>query len=185
MRITVVNRGPEAAPLHVLPTSGSATPGRGAATRRKPALAGAAADGDWSRIAAEHAIGTARAGCSATARRELLFTENETNTGGSSASTTARRYVKDGINDYVVHGARDAVNPEQIGTKAAAHYALEHRPRGDIALRCGCALHRASGPPAARRRDFDAIVRRAATAEADEFYATVHPADADRRRAAA
>ena len=43
---------------------------------------------------------------------------------GSSAGRIARPYVKDGINDYVVHGHKDAVNPQQTGTKAAAHYHL-------------------------------------------------------------
>ena len=53
----------------------------------------------------------------------LLFTENETNherlfPGQKNESP----YVKDGINDCVVQGNQSAVNPEQQGTKVAAHY---------------------------------------------------------------
>ena len=42
-------------------------------------------------------------------------------------------YVKDGINDYIVHGAKDAVNPEQDGTKVAAHYQMKLGP-GETAV---------------------------------------------------
>ena len=55
---------------------------------------------------------------------ELLFTENETNARRLFGVENRTPYVKDGINDYVVHGAEDAVNPEHTGTKAAAHYQL-------------------------------------------------------------
>ena len=45
-------------------------------------------------------------------------------TSGSSAKPNATPYVKDAINNYVVGGKHEAVNPENIGTKAAAHYQL-------------------------------------------------------------
>ena len=48
----------------------------------------------------------------------LLFTENDT--GGN-----ANPYVKDGINNYVVYGQKEAVNPEKKGTKASFHYQLK------------------------------------------------------------
>ncbi len=54
----------------------------------------------------------------------LLFTENETNTQRLFNTPNATPYVKDGINDYVVHGQAGAVNPDQQGTKVAPHYAL-------------------------------------------------------------
>ena len=53
---------------------------------------------------------------------ELLFTENETNHQRLYGVENRTPYVKDGIDDYIVHGAREAVNPERTGTKAAAHY---------------------------------------------------------------
>src|SRR5262249_3662376 len=55
---------------------------------------------------------------------ELLFTENETNAKRLFGSENRALYVKDGIDDYVVHGNRDAVNPDKFGTKAAALYNL-------------------------------------------------------------
>ena len=55
---------------------------------------------------------------------EWLFTENETNTERLGGGPNATPYVKDGINNYVVHGHRQAVNPGNTGTKAAAHYAI-------------------------------------------------------------
>ena len=54
----------------------------------------------------------------------LLFTENETNTQRIFGVANRTPYVKDSINNYVVHGQAEAVNPEQTGTKAAAHYRL-------------------------------------------------------------
>ena len=58
----------------------------------------------------------------------LLFTENETNTQRIFGVPNRTPYVKDSINNYVVHGQEDAVNPEQTGTKAAAHYRLTVDP---------------------------------------------------------
>jgi hypothetical protein len=55
---------------------------------------------------------------------ELLFTENETNSERVFGVPNASAYVKDGINDYIVQGRKEAVNPEYLGTKAAAHYLL-------------------------------------------------------------
>jgi hypothetical protein len=51
----------------------------------------------------------------------LLFTENETNNERCFGGVNASRYVKDGIHDCIIHGRADAVNPEGVGTKAAAH----------------------------------------------------------------
>ena len=53
---------------------------------------------------------------------EFLFTENETNNSKLFNAENDSPYVKDGINDYIVHGVKTAVNPEATGTKAAAHY---------------------------------------------------------------
>ena len=71
----------------------------------------------------------------------LLFTENETNTQRIFGVPNRTPYVKDGINNYVVQGQQDAVNPEKTGTKAAPHYRLTVGPG-----------ERAGGSPAAHRR---------------------------------
>jgi Glycosyl hydrolase family 63 C-terminal domain len=66
---------------------------------------------------------------------ELLFTENETNAKKLFGSENRTPYVKDGINDYVVHRNRDAVNPEKSGTKAAALYNLRIAPGASVTVR--------------------------------------------------
>ena len=55
----------------------------------------------------------------------LLFTENETNNERIFGTPNTSPYVKDAINDYIVAGRQDAVNPNQTGTKAAAHYQVD------------------------------------------------------------
>ena len=129
----------------------------------------------------------ASATSTARATPPLLFTENETNTQRIFGVPNRTPYVKDGINDYVVHGQQDAVNPEQTGTKAAAHYRLTVEP-GRVARRSACAcptsrrrLARATAAAGPFGGDFDEVLRRAAQ-EADEFYAAVIPPSLERRR---
>src|SRR5262249_33858921 len=66
---------------------------------------------------------------------ELLFTENETNARRLFGTENRTAYVKDGINDYVVHGNREAVNPDKTGTKASALYRLRIAPDATVTLR--------------------------------------------------
>jgi len=66
---------------------------------------------------------------------ELLFTENETNAQRLFGSANPSPFVKDGINDYVVKGSRDAVNPAKTGTKAAALYRLRIAAGGSTTIR--------------------------------------------------
>lgn len=56
--------------------------------------------------------------------KALLFTENETNAQRLFGTENASLYVKDGINDFIIHGAQSAINSKQQGTKVAAHYTL-------------------------------------------------------------
>ncbi len=67
---------------------------------------------------------------------ELLFTENDTNNERVFNSPNRSPYVKDGINDFIVHGRREAVNPNKTGTKAAAHYPLT--VAAGARRSCGC-----------------------------------------------
>ena len=66
---------------------------------------------------------------------ELLFTENETNYQRLYGSENPSPYVKDGINDYVVQGVDSAVNPEAVGTKAAALYRKMVQPGETVSVR--------------------------------------------------
>ena len=68
---------------------------------------------------------------------EMLFTENETNFKRLFGLPNATPYVKDSFHEYLMHGAQDAVNPAQTGTKCAAHYRFELRRA--LPRRSGCA----------------------------------------------
>ncbi len=129
VQITVCNRGPEPATLHVLPTvwfrNVWSSAGRAPQARLQQVAAGAAG----SVIAVSHPDLGERFLYSDGAA-ELLFTENETNTQRIVRVPNRTPYVKDGINDYIVHGRRNAVNPDRQGTKASAHYLAHRRGRG-------------------------------------------------------
>src|SRR5262249_38925796 len=112
---------------------------------------------------------------------ELLFSENETNSKRLFGVENSTPYVKDGINEYVVRGVSDAVNPAQTGTKAAAVYRLHMEPGASATLRLRLtdqrpAVVRASAPAVvvAGQKPFGKAfeeVFAARLAEADEFYA--------------
>ena len=127
VKITAVNRGPEAAELHFLPTlwfrnDWSAWIAESNRAAEKPSLRQVEAPAGVSAVAVAHSgLGEFIFACEGDV--PLLFTENETNharlfPGAKNESP----HVKDGINDHVVAGAQGAVNPEKRGTKVAAHY---------------------------------------------------------------
>jgi hypothetical protein len=179
VRITVSNRGPETARLRVLPTvwfrntwswDGSARP---RLWRR--------ADGEDAIVELEHATYGRRYLCcdgGPGGRPDLLFTENETNAARLFGDPNPSPYVKDGINDFIVHGAREAVNPAGIGTKAAAHYILVIGPgeSATIRLRLTDRIPKGRGGAAVVGRDFDRVFGDRLR-EADEFYGTIIPSD--------
>ncbi|MEP7000790.1 MAG: glucosidase [bacterium] len=183
IRITVANRGPDAATLHLLPTlwyRNTWSWGRdGERFHPKPSLRrdGAA------RIVGDHAtLGRMlfdASPASSGERPTLLFTENETNAERVFGSSNASPYVKDAFHDYVIAGRSEVVNPAEVGTKAAAYYRLDV-PAGDertVELRLA-----ADGGAALGADDVFAARLR----EADEFYASriVEPLSDDERRVA-
>jgi hypothetical protein len=105
---------------------------------------------------------------------ELLFTENETNFQGLFGVENRAAYVKDGINDYVVNGARSAVNPENVGSKAAAHYRLTIESGASQVVRLRLANSALEGR--ATFADFNKIFA-LRQREADEFYSGIIPQD--------
>lgn len=127
INISICNRGPEPAAIHMLPTVCFRTPGRGLAEAQRPALQAVAADGravirthDADRFFTNRwriIICTARcppAAIHAERIQQCPLVRNRKHTPN----------VKDGINDYVVHGKRDSVNPDHIGTKASPNQDL-------------------------------------------------------------
>ena len=121
IQISVCNRGPEPATIHVLPTLWFRNTWTWWPDTPKPSLKQVTGQKGSRAVAASHAqLGERYLYCEGEA--PLLFTENETNNERIFGTPNASRYVKDGINDCVVDGKQEAVNPEQTGTKAAAHY---------------------------------------------------------------
>jgi len=180
MLVTADNRGPDAATLHVLPTlwfrnTWSWEDGHAVA---KPTIAAVDGNSGITTARASHAeLGEwlLRAAGSA----ELLFCENETNNERLFGVPNASPYVKDGINDYVVAGNREAVNPERTGTKVAAHHVLEI-PAGDSAsvrVRLTASEVAESGASSGKKGLAKPFERLFSTRrdEADQYYATIVP----------
>jgi hypothetical protein len=178
IRISVTNHGPDRADLHVLPTIWFRNTWSWGVDTKRPLLrkachlpAGVTVEGPVPCIELQHdALGPRWLACESAA--ELLFTDNETNFHRVYGLPNESTYTKDGINDYVVQAAKEAVNPEQSGTKASSVYRLSLAP-GETATARLRMLHLASsgelfGPT------FDRIFTQRKN-EADEFYATVIP----------
>ncbi len=172
IRLTVANRGPAAATVHLLPTLWFRNSWTWGCTHEgcevKPRLA---ADGP-TRVIAKHAtLGEFHLdldGAHSSKPPKLLFTENETNARRAFGVDDGNRYVKDAFHDYVVHGDVDAVNPRPFGTKAAVHYELEI-PAGGHAVVC-LRLRAADDATAEPFGNFDNVFAQR-VAEADAFYA--------------
>jgi hypothetical protein len=166
--VTVTNRGPDAARLHILPTLWFRNTWSWGRPAPRPSLRQTTADERLVEVF-DPDYGTRWFACEDSDR--LLFTDNETNNRRLFGSENTAPYLKDGINDYIVHGALDAVNPDGVGTKVAAHYEREIPAGGAIALRLRISdIAPARGVGA----DFDRVFA-ARRREADEFYATIIP----------
>jgi hypothetical protein len=170
IKITVANRGPEAANLHLLPTIWFRNTWSWGSSGAKPELR-QARPGSGAAIEVEHdQLGKHRLYCEGSP--ELLFTENETNNERLFGAPNNSAYVKDGINDYIVHRAVEKVNPEHKGTKASAQYRLTIPAGGEVSVRLRLTPSDLSAEGAFANFDNAFALRRR---EADEFYETVIP----------
>ena len=134
IQITVCNRGPEPAEIHVLPTLWFRNTWSWRRKDEKPELKVLAGPKDARAIAARHRIlGERFLYCEAAS--DLLFTENETNTLRAFNQPNEQPYCKDGIIQAIVHGNNNAVNPELHGTKASALYRLTIPTKGSHTVR--------------------------------------------------
>jgi len=176
MVVTATNRGPEPATLHVLPTLWFRNTWSWGDDTPRPRLQAADGPKDTACIVAEHdELGRWRLTTDAAA--QLLFCENETNSQRLFGTPNASPYVKDGINDAVVDGHHDAVNPDATGTKAAAHHVLELGPGETATVHvrlCSEAAAQDGGKPLGAA--FQRVVAARRT-EADRFYAELIPAE--------
>jgi Glycosyl hydrolase family 63 C-terminal domain len=173
VRITAVNRGPEAAELHLLPTLWFRNTWSWDMGAARPQLQATASAPDQAVIAARHQTLGAR-WLHAEGAPELLFTENETNFPRLFGVPARSQHVKDGINERVVGGKEDAVNPARVGTKAAAWYRASVPAGGQIALRLRLTDADPVRAGAAFGLDFEEIFSRRMR-DADEFYDLVIP----------
>jgi hypothetical protein len=189
IQISAANRGPDPAELHLLPTlwfRNTWSWGR-ETDIPKPSLRrlDTGPSGRESAILAERR-GLGRYTLYCEGAPDLLFTENETNLERLYGVPNPSPYVKDGINNAVANGRMDAVNPNGVGTKAAAHYRFIVAP-GDTAvvrLRLVALPGPGSKVPSHNSElgaldpgpgtDFEEILALRRT-EADEFYATLQP----------
>ncbi len=170
VRITCANRGPEAAPLHLLPTL----------WQRNTWAWGREGEAYWPRgriertaqgLCADHpSLGRFHLAFEGPEEIEpaFLFTDNETNAQRLFGAASEQTYVKDAFHRRVVEGDEDAVNPDQYGTKAAAWYRLDIPAGGEVVLRARLtSAARPSAPPFGDdfARTFDQRRK-----EADSFY---------------
>jgi Glycosyl hydrolase family 63 C-terminal domain len=174
IRIEVINRGPESATIHLLPTIWFRNRWTwGDNQDPRPSLYKAAGPTDAKVIELDHfTYGRSRLYCEGAP--ELLFTENNTNNRRLYNAENETPYVKDGINDYVVDGVQDAVNPNQKGTKAAAYYPLTINPGASATVRMRLRPTMTEKEPPFQRFDEIFELRKQ---EANEFFDSVTPPD--------
>jgi Glycosyl hydrolase family 63 C-terminal domain len=175
IELTVSNRGPERARLHLLPTtwswgrSGESYAPRGEIREKS------------GQLHLEHAelgrfvldFGRASNG----ARPEPLFTENESNLERLFGVPNRSGFVKDAFHERVVEGRLEVVNPARVGSKAALWYRLELQPGESIQvrLRLAAEAERVAEPLAASFTSTQLARRR----ESDEFHASILPSGMD------
>jgi len=165
IRISVHNRAPEAAGIHLLPTLWFRNTWSWKEATTKPLL-GQSAEGTI--IASHPQLGDRTMYCEGAPA--IIFTENESNAGRLWGQPNPSPYVKDAFHNYVVSGKQEAVNPSRTGTKAAAHYHLEVPAGGSKVLW----LRMSAKPLAEPFSKFDDVFADRLS-EADEFYNRITP----------
>jgi hypothetical protein len=165
IRVSVHNRGPEAARLQLLPTLWFRNTWSWGDEGTRPSLreAGGAV------VASHPELGAFTLSCDGAP--ELLFTENESNAERLWGQPNPTPYVKDAFHRHLISGERGAVNPGRVGTKAAARYVLDVPAGGSAVVR----LRLATGAPP---RPFGAAFEETfqqRVLEADEFYDRIAP----------
>jgi hypothetical protein len=178
VRITAWNRGPDPAPLHLLPTLwfrnrwGWGEPYDPPTATRIDGPAGTA-------LIALEEYHYGKRWLLIEAPPELLFTNNETNMERLFQEKSRTPYVKDAFHRYVINGERTAVNPAMTGTKAAAHFAEVIPAGGSCTIRLRLTDSNPAATAAPSQQSFGAAFNSTfhqRLKEADEFYALrMHP----------
>ncbi|WP_306535171.1 glucosidase [Geobacter sp.] len=165
IRVTVHNRGPEAARLRLLPTLWFRNTWSWGGDDPKPSLREVA---PGAMQASHHELGEYWLYCDGAP--ELLFTENETNTQRLWGQPNASPYVKDAFHACLIAGQGEAVNPAKAGTKATAHYLLDVPAGGSQTVR----LRLAATPMDNAFNGFEKVFT-SRIGDADEFYQRITP----------
>ena len=180
VKITVWNRGPEPATLHLLPTLWFRNTWSWSEGAAKPILRHAPATMRATVVAASHPeLGERFLYCDRDV--PLIFTENETNNERLFGTANRSPYVKDSIDNFIVHQQSAAVNPDGTGTKVSAHYRVTVGPGQSEVLRLRLSniapkdLLATSTSQNPFADSFESTIK-ARQDEAEQFYATVIPA---------
>jgi hypothetical protein len=169
VQYTIVNRGPDEATLHVLPQLWFRNTWAWGYDDYRPGLT---ATPEGTVQVAHRDLGELT--WYADGEAEWLFCDNATNCERVYGSPSEEPFWKDGINNYVVDGHSDAVNPARTGTKAAAHYQLTLAPGATHTVRVRLGPAGQTEPFA----DFDQLIQQRKD-EADQFYAEIQRSLAD------
>ncbi len=171
IRIQVINRGPDPAELTLLPTLWFRNTWSWGLDARRPRMREGTPAKGMSVIELDHEYyGKRRLWCDR--HPTLLFTENETNSRRLYGDKEGDRYVKDSFHDYVVRGDTEAVNPDKIGSKAAAHYTFTLAPGASDTVHLR--LTNDKSPKGPTRKSFDETFTQRIQ-EANEFYDNLAP----------
>lgn len=172
IRITAHNRGPEPARLHLLPTIWFRNTWSWGGEQILPKIE-RMADVHGSPLLRVYQPQYGERWLFAEGSPQVVFTENESNLRRLYGVPNHGFYQKDGINDFVVHGLRHKINPEQTGTKASAYYVLDV-PAGSSEVVKLKFSQRLNGNNDHFGKEFDEIFRERIF-DADEFYRDVIP----------
>ncbi|HKT46130.1 MAG TPA: hypothetical protein VJP87_01275, partial [Candidatus Acidoferrales bacterium] len=134
IRITAVNRGPEPAPLHLLPSLWFRNTWSWGRDLRRPVVRIAAPVPPALCAEVQH-WQYGKRWLLSPGQPELLFTENETNYAKLFGARNRTPYVKDAFHEYVIAGNKGAVNPEQTGTKMAVYHQVRIDPGQSVTLK--------------------------------------------------
>lgn len=177
IRITVTNRGPEAASLHLLPTLwyrntwsfGCEHEGCEVKPHMERKSANEVLTDQVSLGRFQWSVGRNADG----QYPQLIFTENETNSVRLFGYGDPKSYVKDAFHEYLIHGRKEAINPNEIGTKVAAVYHLELPPGGSQTVHLRLTRDHLIGPHPFGKEFEKTFTER--IGECEEFYDTILP----------
>lgn len=179
IKITAINRGPEPALLHLLPTIWFRNRWTWCDNEDpKPSLRKDNSENGTTIVLDHFRYGRRWLFCED--GPELLFTENDTNNQRLFGAPNSSPHVKDAFDDYVVKGLTEAVNPAQAGTKACAHYRRLIEPRQAAVIRLRLTDIAPSVNASSVTDPFLAnfeLILADRIREADEFYESVIPAN--------